>query len=126
MTWLLFYLFLALFVSFICSLVEAVLLTAPQSYLVSVRDKNKWANSFLDYKQNIDKPLSAILALNTVAHTIGAAGVGAEATNLFGDSYLGVVSALLTILILFFSEIIPKTVGAIYWKGLLRYNIFYY
>ena len=55
MTWLLFYLFLALFVSFICSLVEAVLLTAPQSYLVSFRDKNKWANSFLDYKQNIDK-----------------------------------------------------------------------
>lgn len=124
MTWLIFYLFLALFVSFICSLVEAVLLTVPQSYLVSVRDKNKWANSFLDFKQNIDKPLSAILALNTVAHTIGAAGVGAEATNIFGDSYLGIVSALLTVLILFFSEIIPKTVGAIYWKRLLKYTIF--
>ena len=71
---------------------------------------------FFNYKKNIDKPLSAILSLNTVAHTIGAAGVGAEATALFGETSLGLISAALTILILIISEIIPKTIGAIYWK----------
>ena len=120
MNLLLFYLFLALVVSFICSMVEAVLLTIPQSYLVSVRSQSSWANSFLSFKKNIDKPLSAILTLNTIAHTIGAAGVGAQVTNLYGDSFLGIASALLTILILFFSEIIPKTIGAIYWKSLSK------
>ena len=89
MNLLLFYLFLALVVSFICSMVEAVLLTIPQSYLVSVRSQSSWANSFLSFKKNIDKPLSAILTLNTIAHTIGAAGVGAQVTTLYGDSFLG-------------------------------------
>ena len=124
MTALVFYLFLALFISFICSLVEATLLTIPQSYLLSIRKKSSWAISFLSFKKNIDKPLSAILTLNTIAHTIGAAGVGAEVTSLFGDSYLGFASAILTILILFFSEIIPKTIGATYWKGLSKFTFF--
>ena len=115
---LLFYLFLALFVSFICSLVEAVLLSIPQSYLMSLEAENTWSKSFLSLKKNIDKPLAAILTLNTVAHTIGAAGVGAQVTNIYGDNFLGIASAILTILILFFSEIIPKTIGANYWKGL--------
>lgn len=120
MSALLFYLFIALFISFICSLTEAVLLSVNQSYLVTIRNKYTWANSFLNYKQNVDKPLSAILALNTIAHTIGAAGVGAEATKLFGHTSLGIVSAVLTFLILIFSEIIPKTLGAIYNKKLSK------
>ena len=116
MSALLFYLFIALFVSFVCSLAEAILLTTPQSYLATLKDNTPWANFFFNYKKNIDKPLSAILSLNTVAHTIGAAGVGAEATALFGETSLGLISAALTILILIISEIIPKTIGAIYWK----------
>ena len=97
MSALILYLFLALFVSFICSLTESVLLSTPQSFLITIRDKEKWANSFLKFKSHIDKPLSAILSLNTIAHTIGAAGVGAEATKIFGDPSLGIVSAILTI-----------------------------
>ena len=96
------YLLLALVISFICSLVEAVFLSISRSYLNSIKDQSPWAISFLNFKKNVDTPLSAILALNTIAHTIGAAGVGAEATRLFGDSYLGIVSAILTILILIF------------------------
>ena len=124
MSALFFYLFIALFVSFVCSLAEAVLLSVPQSYLVTFKDKYPWADSFLNYKQNIDKPLSAILALNTIAHTIGAAGVGAEASKLFGHTSLGVVSAILTLLILIFSEIIPKTLGALYCKSLSKLTFY--
>ena len=121
---LIFYLFLALFISFVCSLVEATLLTIPKSYLLSIEKKNIWATSFLSFKKNIDKPLSAILTLNTIAHTIGAAGVGAEVTILFGDNYLGFASAILTILVLFFSEIIPKTIGATYCQGLSKFTFY--
>ena len=123
MSALIFYLFIALFVSFICSLTESVLLSTPQSFLITIRDKEKWANSFLKFKSHIDKPLSAILSLNTVAHTIGAAGVGAEAIKLFGDASLGIVSAILTILILVITEIIPKTMGARYWKSLAKLTL---
>ena len=123
MSALIFYLFLALFVSFICSLTESVLLSTPQTFLITIKDKEKWANSFLNFKLNIDKPLSAILSLNTVAHTIGAAGVGAEATKLFGHASLGVVSGILTILILVITEIIPKTMGAKYWKSLAKLTL---
>ncbi len=119
MTLLFFYLFLALFVSFLCSIMEAVLLSTPQSFLIVKQEKgNAWAKSFVDLKINIDKPLSAILSLNTVAHTIGAAGVGAQAVKLFGEASFGVVSAILTILILIITEIIPKTIGARYWRNL--------
>ncbi len=124
MTPLFFYLFLALFISFICSLVEAVLLTIPKSYLASIKSQFSWAKSFLFFKENIDKPLSAILTLNTIAHTIGAAGVGAEVTSLYGDNFLAISSAVLTILILFFSEIIPKTIGATYCRGLAKFTFF--
>ena len=102
-----------MFISFVCSLVEATLLTIPKSYLLSIEKDNEWATSFLSFKKNIDKPLSAILTLNTIAHTIGAAGVGAEITRLFGDNYLGFASAILTILILFVSEIIRLDLAAI-------------
>jgi CBS domain containing-hemolysin-like protein len=116
---LLFYLFLALFVSFLCSVMESVLLSTPISFLNVKEDGgNKSATTFIKLKNDIDKPLSAILSLNTVAHTIGAAGVGAQATLLFGEIYFGLISAILTLLILVFSEIIPKTIGARYWRRL--------
>jgi len=115
------YLFLALFVSFLCSIMEAVLLSTPQSFLIVKYEKgNLWAKTFLDLKNNIDKPLSAILSLNTVAHTVGAAGVGAQAVKVFGEASFGIVSAILTILILVLTEIIPKTIGAKYWRNLSR------
>ena len=115
------YLFLALFVSFLCSIMEAVLLSTPISFLIVKDDEGStWAKGFIDLKTNVDKPLSAILSLNTVAHTIGAAGVGAQATAVFGEVYFGLVSAVLTVLILVLSEIIPKTIGAIYWKRLSK------
>ncbi len=116
---LLFYLFLALIISFLCSVMESVLLSTPMSFLnVKKESGNKSATVFIRLKNNIDKPLSAILSLNTVAHTIGAAGVGAEATKIFGDAYFGIISAILTLLILILSEIIPKTIGARYWRRL--------
>lgn len=120
MTLLLIYLFLALVVSFLCSVMEAVLLSVPLSYLKSkseIGDKN--AEAMIGLKEDIDKPLSAILSLNTVAHTVGAAGVGAQATIVFGEAYFGLVSAILTILILVLTEIIPKTLGANYSKELI-------
>lgn len=122
---LLFYLFLALIVSFLCSIMEAVLLSTRQSFLIVKQQKGRaWAAKFLDYKNNIDKPLSAILSLNTVAHTVGAAGVGAQAVKVFGEAYFGLVSAVLTILILIITEIIPKTIGATYWRKLARFTAF--
>jgi CBS domain containing-hemolysin-like protein len=123
MTLLLVYLFIALFTSFLCSIMEAVLLSVPMSYLKSkAENKDNTADAMIAYKEDIDKPLSAILSLNTVAHTVGAAGVGAQATIVFGDAYFGVVSAVLTILILVFTEIIPKTLGANYAKELVGFT----
>jgi CBS domain containing-hemolysin-like protein len=120
MTLLFAYLFLALFTSFLCSIVEAVLLSTPLSYLRAKAERgDKSAVAFIKLKLNIDKPLSAILSLNTVAHTVGAAGVGAQAVFVFGEVYFGLVSAILTILILVFTEIIPKTLGANYNKELM-------
>ncbi|MFP4369138.1 MAG: CNNM domain-containing protein [Candidatus Kapaibacterium sp.] len=113
------YLFLALIVSFLCSIMESVLLSTPQSFLIVKHEKgHKWAKHFIELKINIDKPLSAILSLNTVAHTIGAAGVGAQAVKVFGEAYFGMISAILTIMILVFTEIIPKTIGSKFWRNL--------
>lgn len=116
------YLALALVVSFMCSIMEAVLLSTPVSFLMVKKEEgHKWADTFIGLKANVDKPLSAILSLNTVAHTVGAAGVGAQAVKVFGETYFGIVSAILTILILVFTEIIPKTIGATYWRRLNRF-----
>ena len=123
MALLLAYLFLALFVSFTCSIMESVLLSTPSSFLIVKQEAgNKWAGTFLALKNNIDKPLSAILSLNTVAHTIGAAGVGAQAVKIWGEASFGIVSAILTILILIITEIIPKTIGARYWRRLAGFS----
>lgn len=113
------YLFVALFFSFLCSIAEAVLLSVSWVYISLIEKQGHKAGKILrELKEDINKPLAAILTLNTVAHTVGAAGVGAQATHVLDDISLGVVSAILTFLILVFSEIIPKTLGASYWKVL--------
>ena len=114
---LLLYLFGALSISFLCSILEAVLLSAPMSF-VSMLEKEgrKGAPLLKKYKQDIDKPIAAILSLNTISHTVGAAGVGAQSEAIFGSQFFAITSAILTLLILVFSEIIPKTIGASYWR----------
>lgn len=116
---LLFYVSLALGVSFLCSLLEATLLSMTPTYMANLEARRpKVYALWKAFKSDIDKPLAAILSLNTIAHTVGAAGAGAQAVKLFGDVYFGVISAVLTLLILVFSEIIPKTLGARYWAQL--------
>lgn len=119
MTLILLYLIGALAVSFLCSVLEAVLLSTPISF-ISMKEKQgvKAASLLMKYKTNVDRPVAAILTLNTVAHTIGAAGVGSESVKVFGEAYFGIISAILTLLILVLSEIIPKTIGASYWRTL--------
>lgn len=113
------YLFGALALSFLCSVLEAVLLSTPLSFISMKEEQGvKAAVRLKEYKNNIDRPVAAILSLNTIAHTIGAAGVGSESVKIFGQEYFGIVSAVLTLLILVLSEIIPKTIGATYWRSL--------
>jgi CBS domain containing-hemolysin-like protein len=117
MSLLVLYLFTALFFSFLCSILEAMLLSVTPAYAMALKKKGSKTGSKLErLKHDIDRPLTAILSLNTIAHTVGAAGVGAQAAKLFGNASVGVVSAILTLLILVFSEIIPKTLGALYWR----------
>ncbi|NVJ91250.1 MAG: HlyC/CorC family transporter [Methylocystaceae bacterium] len=118
MTLLILYLLLAIGVSFLCSVSEAVLLSTRPSYIAAMDQKRKTAQILKKLTNNLDRPLAAILTANTIAHTVGAAGVGAQASIVFGNQYLGIVSAILTFMILVFSEIIPKTLGAVYWKEL--------
>ncbi|MFP4041608.1 MAG: CNNM domain-containing protein [Bacteroidales bacterium] len=120
---LLVYLFIALFFSFLCSMLEASLLSTTPSFIAAkVNEKKRYGIVLKKFKEKIDTPLAAILTLNTFAHTIGAAGVGAQAQEIWGNEYLSVISVLLTIIILIFSEIIPKTIGASYWKGIAPFT----
>lgn len=113
------YLFLALGVSFLCSVLEAVLLSITPSYIALMQNEGGPVGARIEkLKADIDRPLSALLSLNTIAHTIGAAGVGAQSQAVFGNGYLTATSIVLTLLILVLSEIIPKTLGATYWKQL--------
>ncbi len=119
MTLFLIYLAIAVVISFICSILEAVLLSISPAYInIQVQDGHKAGLALQKLKDNIDRPLSAILTLNTFANTAGAAGVGAQAQHIWGNDILTIVSVLLTLTILFVSEIIPKTIGAVYWKKL--------
>ncbi|MFW5936998.1 MAG: CNNM domain-containing protein [Desulfosalsimonas sp.] len=121
MTLLIFYLTLALGISFMCSIMESVLLSITPSFTAAFEEVHPKAGRRLrELKTDIDRPLAAILSLNTIAHTVGAAGVGAQAAMVFGSRYVGVTSAVLTFLILILSEIIPKTIGALYWRRLAR------
>ncbi|MFW5644699.1 MAG: CNNM domain-containing protein, partial [Bacteroidota bacterium] len=119
MTLLLIYLFVALGFSFLCSIMESVLLSTSMPFIQNKESDGKNSAALLKkYKIEIDRPLSAILSLNTIAHTVGAAGVGSQAVKVFGEVYFGLVSAVLTLLILVVTEIIPKTIGALYWREL--------
>lgn len=113
------YIAIALIFSFFCSIAEAVILSVTSAHIALLEKKGKKSGKRLRrLKSDINKPLAAILTLNTIAHTVGAAGAGAQAANVFGSGYVGVASAVLTLLILVFSEIIPKTLGAHYWRQL--------
>jgi CBS domain containing-hemolysin-like protein len=116
---LLIYLFLAVGVSFICSVLEAVLLSTTFSYIDTlVKNGVKGGDVLKKVKTNMETSIGSILTLNTIANTFGAAGVGAQALHLFGEAYIMYFSMGLTLLILYVSEIVPKTIGATYWKSL--------
>ncbi len=129
MTLLIVYAILSIFFSFLCSILEAALLSFTPTFIKMKAAEGKgYAHTLSKLKKDIDKPLIAILTVNTVAHTVGAILVGVEAeklpykVELFGFNIVGVVSAIMTILILVVSEIIPKTIGATYWKSLGRFT----
>lgn len=116
------YLSVAIAISFLCSLLEAVFLSVNQPYIeYLIQEGRKEGKILKELKANTDRSLAAILSLNTIAHTLGAAGVGAEVLKLYGSAYVAIASAILTLLILVFSEIIPKSIGAANWK---RYTLF--
>ncbi|MDX1761560.1 MAG: CNNM domain-containing protein [Christiangramia sp.] len=112
---------LSIFFSFMCSILEASLLSITPSYIkIKKKEGKHYANILANLKQDIDKPLIAILTINTIAHTVGAILVGVQAEKTFGDggNSVGIVSAIMTLAILVLSEIIPKTIGATYWQSL--------
>ena len=112
------YVLLALVFSFLCSVAEAVLLSITPSYIEGLEERNPKHAALLRKlkKDKVDQSLSAILTLNTIAHTVGAIGAGAKATVVFGNAWFGLFSAIMTLMILFLSEIVPKTIGAVYWS----------
>jgi CBS domain containing-hemolysin-like protein len=117
------YFSLAVGVSFLCSVLEAVLLSITPAYIESIKRSNPHSARLLEaHKKDIDSSIASILTLNTFAHTLGAAGVGAEAVYIFGSEYMFYISAILTLIILIFSEIIPKTIGAYYWRELSGFS----
>lgn len=117
---LIFYITLALGVSFMCSILEAVVLSTPQTYVNILKNEGKRTAAMWAHLKDDDsvRPLTAILTLNTIAHTMGAAGVGSQVQQIWGVEVLTAASAILTLAVLFLSEIIPKTLGAAYWKRL--------
>ncbi|PJF21746.1 MAG: hemolysin [Phototrophicales bacterium] len=122
---LLLFITIAIAFSFLCSMLEAGLLSTPSTYIeTKAQDGNRAGRWMQMAKENVDEPITAILTLNTFAHTVGAAGAGAQAVGVFGSQWAAVITFVLTLLILIFSEIIPKTVGAVYWKQLFTFNAY--
>ena len=115
------YILLALVFSFLCSIAESVLLSITPSYIEGQKERRPGHAALLKKlrQDNVDQSLAAILTLNTIAHTVGAIGAGAKATIVFGSAWFGLFSAVMTLLILFLSEIVPKTLGAVYWSKLV-------
>ncbi|MEZ4842043.1 MAG: hemolysin family protein [Flavobacteriaceae bacterium] len=125
MTLLILYAVVSILFSFLCSILEAVLLSVTPTFINVKKKENKsYAKGLEELKKDVDKPLIAILTLNTVAHTVGAILVGVQAEKAFGsgNNAVGIVSAVMTVLILVVSEIIPKTIGATYWKQLAGFS----
>ncbi|GLB53149.1 hypothetical protein NBRC110019_21890 [Neptunitalea chrysea] len=119
------YAVISIFFSFLCSILEAVLLSITPTFISIKKEEGKtYAHSLEQLKNDIDKPLISILTINTVAHTVGAILVGSQAQHIFGDgaNAVGIVSAVMTFLILVVSEIIPKTIGASNWKKLAGFT----
>jgi len=121
------YVLLALIFSFLCSIAEAVLLSITPSYIEGAKEgRPRRARLLRKLKlDKIDQSLAAILTLNTIAHTVGSIGAGAQATILFGSAWFGVFSAVMTLMILFLSEIVPKTLGAVYWPKLVGFTVLF-
>ncbi len=131
---LIFFFIVSIIVSFLCSIWEAVLLSVTPSYVSRMENEKPSVGKLLNhFKIDIDKPLSAILTLNTIAHTVGAIGVGVQAGKLFGTHHLNLyfteityeslIAGVMTLAILILSEIIPKTLGASYWKLLTPFTV---
>lgn len=127
------FLSLSIIFSFLCSIWEAVLLSITPSYIKRLESESPSTSELISkLKNDIDKPLSAILTLNTIAHTVGAIGVGAQAGALYGDNsftllnfsiaYESVIATIMTLAILFLSEIFPKTIGANNWESLAPFT----
>ena len=137
---LIFYGVISIFFSFLCSILEAVLLSITPTFInVKKKEGKAYATNLEELKKDVDKPLIAILTLNTIAHTVGAILVGVQAKVAYAELYgtktqtilgieitedlmVGIVSSIMTILILVASEIIPKTIGATYWKKLANFT----
>ena len=129
MALLLFYAFISIFFSFLCSILEAVLLSVTPTFInLNISEGKAYAKRLEKIKNDVDKPLIAILTLNTIAHTVGAILVGVQAEllpykfEILGVNVVGIVSAIMTILILVVSEIIPKTIGATHWRKLASFT----
>jgi len=129
MTLLLIFAVVSIFFSFLCSILEAVLLSVTPTFInVKKKEGKSYATDLENLKKDVDKPLIAILTLNTIAHTVGAILVGVQAEQLpydyeiFGVNMVGIVSSIMTLLILVVSEIIPKTIGATFWKQLANFT----
>ncbi|MBZ9630920.1 CNNM domain-containing protein [Salegentibacter sp. LM13S] len=118
---LIFYALISIFFSFLCSILEAALLSFTPSFIkVKKQEGQGYAETLAQFKQDIDRPLIALLTVNTIAHTVGAILVGVQAEKVWGDggNAVGIVSAVMTLAILILSEIVPKTIGATYWQSL--------
>jgi CBS domain containing-hemolysin-like protein len=119
MTLLFVYIALAISISFLCSISEAVLLSLNMTHINVIKKDSLEVGKLLEkLKKDINVSIASILVINTIANTLGAAAIGAEAADIFGMEYVFYVSAILTLLILFFSEIIPKTIGTVFYKQL--------
>ena len=134
MTTLVFFFVISILISFLCSIWEAVILSITPSYVSLLQSEKPGLGKLLSsLKDDIDRPLSAVLTLNTIAHTVGAIGVGVEAGKLFGTkkidfllfeaTYESLIAGVMTLAILILSEIIPKTLGANYWKQLTPFTV---
>lgn len=121
------YILIAILFSFLCSIAEAVLLSITPSYIEHLQEKSPKRAKVLRTLRitSVDRSLAAILTLNTIAHTVGAIAAGAQATIVFGSAWIGLFSVIMTLAILFFSEIVPKTIGAVYWKQLATITAIY-